>query len=59
MRWFRFWLSRHLIHLGLAVMPQGSAKDELTEVLWSWGRHVAATIAKIHNDGNTVIRRVH
>ena len=45
MRYFRFWLSRHLIHAGLRAMPEGPCKTELYAVIGDWGRHVMATLA--------------
>jgi hypothetical protein len=46
MRLFRFWLSRHLIHAGLYMMPPGVAQDELYSILLAWGDHVREMVAE-------------
>lgn len=40
MNYFRFWLGRHLIHLGLAVWPDGKCKREVDGLLRRWGEKV-------------------
>ena len=40
LRYCRFWLGHHLIHLGLYICPAGRAKDELTTVIAGWSRRV-------------------
>lgn len=51
LRLFRFWLGRHLIHAGLRAMPPGVARDQITGVLDTWGRHVRETIARDAQSG--------
>jgi hypothetical protein len=41
----RFTVGRALIHAGLAVMPHGRVRRELTTLLLSWSRHVRAELA--------------
>lgn len=45
MRLLRFAIGRSLIHAGLKVMPRGKVRDELYNILASWGHrvHVAVT----------------
>lgn len=43
-RTFRYWLGRHLIHLGLHALPPGRVKAELWEILEDYGRHVVETV---------------
>lgn len=41
----RFRLGRFLVHAGLAAFPDGKVKEELTDLLWKWGRKVRAVNA--------------
>ena len=34
---WRFWLGRHLVHLGLFIMPRGRARAELYDLFEAWG----------------------
>lgn len=45
-RYARFWLGRHLIHIGLRVMPQGPVRAELYNLLDQWGTRMLAAITK-------------
>ena len=40
-----YWLARHLIHLGLRIMPPGRARREITDLLTTWGRDAMFEIA--------------
>ena len=42
---WRYALGRHLIHLGIKVLPAGRVRQELTEILWAWNVKVRATLA--------------
>ena len=44
MTYFRYWLGRHIMHLGLNLMPRGRSKDELNLLLLQWGRHAKETL---------------
>jgi hypothetical protein len=46
MRMLRHKLARGFIHLGLAIMPEGSYKTRLREVLWDFRREVQDTISR-------------
>lgn len=37
-RLFRFWLGRHLMHIGLRAMPPGRVRQEITYALGEWAR---------------------
>ena len=39
-RWKRLRLGTKLIRLGLAVMPTGRAKTELTSLFWVWSTKI-------------------
>lgn len=41
----RFWLGRHLIHLGLRILPPGRVRYEITEALYLWSEEVRRTLA--------------
>jgi len=41
---YRFLIGRELIVLGIALMPTGRAKRELTQMLEDWTAHVRQTI---------------
>ncbi len=36
MRYWRFWLGRHLVHLGLLLMPRGRTRTELYDLFETW-----------------------
>ena len=40
MNYFRFWLGRHLVHLGLLMFPEGRFKRDLYAALNAFGRKV-------------------
>ena len=40
----RFYFGRELIEIGIAIMPSGRAKRELTQMLEDWTEHVYRTI---------------
>lgn len=44
MRLFRFWLGRHLIHLGIRAMPPGPARNEIYNILAVWGVRVMRAV---------------
>lgn len=44
MRTARFTLGRWLMHLGLNIMPPGRVKQEITDILTEWGKHVVRTV---------------
>jgi hypothetical protein len=46
MQYFRFWLGRHVVHLGLAIMPPGMAKAELFDLFWSWSQNVKQIVER-------------
>lgn len=50
----RYQLARGLIHIGLAIMPAGTFKTRLLEVLWDFRREVEDTIS-----GDTSRHRQH
>ncbi len=49
MRNARYWLGRHLVHLGLRVMPQGRARSELFRLFDEWGTRVYLAIKEAGN----------
>jgi hypothetical protein len=44
LRLFRFWLGRHLIHLGLRALPAGRCKDEIFNTLAAWSYRVECAL---------------
>lgn len=50
----RYQLARHLIHIGLAIMPDSKFKTRLLDVLWSLRQEVETTIS-----GDTSRHRQH
>jgi hypothetical protein len=46
MNWLRFAIGRWVMHWGLRVMPKGRSRQELTQILKSWSRHVMETVEK-------------
>lgn len=41
---WRFSLGRHLVHIGLKVMPESHAKRELEGLFLAWGDHVRTVV---------------
>lgn len=40
----RWYLARWMIHAALKMAPAGQAKDELSNLFWTWGDHVREVV---------------
>ncbi len=46
MRHWRFWFGRHLVHLGLFIMPRGRCQAELWGLFETWSHDVSYQVYK-------------